>query len=135
MRSIDQLARTHQPEAAPRFAFARDFRPGSLDAGGFSELLGKTRAGAEASPADKEDKARQAAEQLVATALVQPVLKKLRESSLAAPPFVPSGGERQFQSIADAATAQSIVRAGNFPLVDRITELTLQRGRRTEVSA
>lgn len=134
MRSIDLPTRTQQLADAPEFAFTRPYRPGSLDAGAFSELLGKTRAGAGAPPEGEADKAREAAEQLVATALVEPVLKKLRESTLAAPPFVPTQGERQFQGIADAATAQRIVRAGHFPLVDRIAELTLQRGRRAEVA-
>jgi Rod binding domain-containing protein len=67
-----------------------------------------------------EDLARRSAEQFVAMALVQPLLKQLRDNNNAAPPFAPSQGEKQFQSLMDAEVAQRMVRAAHFPLVDRL---------------
>jgi Rod binding domain-containing protein len=81
----------------------------------FSSALGQAtdlRRGAE-SP-------REAAEQLVSVAFVQPLLKLMRESNRAAPPWAPTQGEKMFGNLADAELAQRLVRASRFPLVDRI---------------
>lgn len=67
-----------------------------------------------------ERKAREAAEGLVGVVLVQPILKQLRESNQAAPPFQPTRGEQQFRSMLDAKLAQEITRSARFPLVDRL---------------
>lgn len=91
----------------------------------FTEVLGKqVNAPQDQSP---ESAATNAAQQLVAVALVQPILKQLRETSMAAAPFLPAQGEKQFQSLADAEIAQRIVRSKNFPLVDRIRDLAMQK--------
>lgn len=90
----------------------------------FSALLGRTISPPDATP---EERARKAAEQIVAVALVQPILKQLRESSQAAPPFAPTQGEKQFQSLMDAQVAQQVVGSKRFALVDRIQELMLKR--------
>lgn len=73
------------------------------------------------------DQARTAAEQFVAISLVQPILKQFRDSSQAAPPFAPTQGEKQFQSLADAQLAERLVRAQRFPLVDRLAETLRSR--------
>ena len=67
-----------------------------------------------------EESARAAAEQFVSITLVQPLLASLRKSNGAAPPFAPSQGERQFQSLMDAHVAHQVVKAAQFPLVDRL---------------
>lgn len=75
-------------------------------------------------------KAREAAQDFVAIAFVMPILKQLRESNKAAPPFGPGPGEKQFRSMADAQTAQQIVRGANFPIVDRIaSDIAKVKGR------
>ncbi len=74
-----------------------------------------------------ELRAREAAEQLVAIGLVQPVLKELRESNRASPPFAPSQGERQFRALMDAELAQRITRAAGFSLVERLAHDLLKR--------
>lgn len=66
------------------------------------------------------DEARDAAEKLVATVLVEPILKQVRENNNAAPPFQPTHGERQFRSMLDAKLAQEITRSARFPLVERL---------------
>lgn len=63
---------------------------------------------------------REAAQELVAITFVEPILKALRESSQAAPPFGPAPGEREFGALRDAEFARQIVRAAQFPLVDRL---------------
>jgi hypothetical protein len=96
----------------------------------FAAVLGRTGVGplgsgpslrkASSRAGSAPEKAREAAEQLVAIGLVQPVLKELRESNRASPPFAPSQGERQFRALLDAELAQRIVRAARFPLVERL---------------
>lgn len=74
-------------------------------------------------------RAREAAEQLVATALVLPALKGLRERANAAPPFAPGPAERTFGQLQDTTLAQRLVKASNWPLVDRLAQRVLERSR------
>ncbi|MCH8270387.1 MAG: hypothetical protein IH985_04145 [Planctomycetes bacterium] len=67
-----------------------------------------------------KQRAREAAEQLVAITFVRPILEQLRESNHAAPPFGPTSGEKQFRAFLDAKLADEITRAAQFSLVDRI---------------
>jgi len=103
-------------------------------AGGKPASLG-SRAGetptplAEQQNADAE--ARDAAEQLVAVVLIEPIFKRMRESNQAAPPFAPTNGEKQFQSMLDAKLAHEITSAARFPLVDRLAR-DLRSTQRTE---
>jgi len=69
---------------------------------------------------------RQAAEELVAQALVRPVLASLRETNQAAAPFAPGAAEKQFAPLLDAIFAQRIVASERFPLVDAV-EASLSR--------
>jgi Rod binding domain-containing protein len=75
----------------------------------------------------REQRARDGAEQLVAVALVQPLLKQLRESNNAAAPFAPTSGERSFRSLMDAALAQRMVRSQSWPLVDHLARGMLSK--------
>lgn len=85
----------------------------------FAEVL----AIADRMPHDESiDEERAAAEQLVATTLVEPILKQLRQSSTAAPPFGPGEGEKKFRDISDAHTAREIVRSERFGLVERLAQ-------------
>ena len=67
-----------------------------------------------------QEQARQAAEQLVSIAFVEPALKMLRESSLAAEPFAPGDTERRFAPLLDQMFSVRVTRSANFPLVDRL---------------
>lgn len=64
---------------------------------------------------------RAAAEQLVATAFIAPVLRHLREFSDAAPPFRQTQAEKQFGQLLDIRTAEQIVRKADLPIVRQIT--------------
>jgi Rod binding domain-containing protein len=92
----------------------------------FASVLGRHAAAPGETP---EAVARRSAESFVAIALVQPILKQLRDTSQAAPPFAPTQGQKQFQALADADLAQRLVHRAHFPLVDRLTGDLLKRAR------
>lgn len=78
---------------------------------------------------DLASKARTAAQEFVAMALIQPVLKQLRQSNQAAAPFAPGAHEKTFGAMLDSEIAKRIVQAKQFPLVDAVAEsLTKRRG-------
>ncbi len=77
---------------------------------------------------DATQRAREAAQDFVAIAFVAPVLKQLRDSNNAAPPFAPGAAEKQFGSLMDEQVARQVVRASHFPLVDRVARDLLRKG-------
>ena len=80
----------------------------------FSSLLARAKEGA------SEDELRTSAEQLVAATFIIPVLSSVREASMAAEPFAPTQGEKQFGAMLDQQVADEIVKSSNLPLVDRL---------------
>lgn len=86
--------------------------------------------GQSASTMTPQARAREAATQLVAVALVQPILQELRDTNSAAPPFAPTQGEQQFRALLDAELAQRVAQAARFPLVDRLAQELLARAER-----
>lgn len=83
---------------------------------------------ARATPGETPEKAaRGAAEALVSTALVQPILKRLRESNGAAAPFAPNQAERSFGPMRDAAFAQKLVSSQHWGLIDNLARRMLMR--------
>jgi Rod binding domain-containing protein len=76
---------------------------------------------------DPKAKARDAAEQFVAIALVQPLFKQLRASQNSTPPFGASNGEKQFRALWDAEIAQRMVHRSRWPLVDRVAQGLLKQ--------
>ena len=72
-------------------------------------------------PETSAQKARKAAEGLVSTTFIEPILKQMRESNNTPPPFGPGKAEKQFATLLDTQLADKIVHAANFPLVERIT--------------
>lgn len=91
----------------------------------FSAVLGQAKSG-DGAPTP-EDRARQAAEDFVAIALVQPILKQMRESNQTPPPFGPGEGEKALGGLADAQVARSIVRQGQWSVVGSIEQQMLKR--------
>ena len=75
-----------------------------------------------------EMSARQAAEELVSIALVQPILKELRDTNRAAGAFAPGTGEKTFGPVLDAAMAKQIVQGGRFNVVDAVERAMSNRG-------
>lgn len=76
----------------------------------------------EADKKAKIEEARQAAEGLVATSFIKPILAQTRESNNAPPPFGPTQAEKQFQSLLDNRLADELVHAAQFPIVDRMVK-------------
>ena len=95
----------------------------------FAGILAKASDTSKLTP---EDTAQKAAREFVAMALVQPLLKQMRETNHAAAPFAPTGAEKQFQSMLDAHAAQQIVRARQFSLVDSVARKLLDAQHRTQ---
>jgi hypothetical protein len=91
----------------------------------FADALGRAARGPREE--DPEVLARRGAEQLVANAFVRPLLSQLREGAMAAPPFAPTQGEKQFRALADAKLADDIVHSARLPIVDRIANDLLRR--------
>lgn len=79
----------------------------------------------DANEVDPIAKARSAAEGLVSTTFIEPILKQVRESNNTPPPFGPSSAEKQFSALLDTKLADEIVHAANFPLVERISKQLL----------
>jgi len=108
------------------------FRAATLapDSGGaFSSSLSAAIGGHE----DRTDRdPREAAEELVAITLVQPILAQLRESDMGAEPFAPSEGEKQFGALYDAEIARQMVRGRSFPLVDALARQMRERAQSAE---
>lgn len=100
----------------------------------FSELLGR-QSGSGESGLDPTQRATAAAEQLVSVALVQPLLAQLRATNNAAPPFAPTGAEKQMRALQDADVARQITHAARFPLVDRLAQRMLNASRRPDPGA
>ncbi len=94
----------------------------------FASVIARAKGTAELGGRDRSKAAREAAEQFVAQALVQPVLAQLRTTNRAAEPFAPTSGERTFQQMTDAQTAIALVRKTRWPMVDMVAQAIERRG-------
>ena len=81
--------------------------------------------------------ARQAAEQLVSTSLVLPILASMREGTFLSGPFKPGTMERRFGPMLDVHTAEAITTSSRFGLVDSVVDQLVgtSGGSRLEVTA
>lgn len=77
---------------------------------------------------ERVEEAQSAAEQLVATTFVLPMLEEMHKNPFAAGPFAPGAGEKRFTPMLDQQMADRIVKYGRFPLVDSLREHLLGRG-------
>ncbi|MFG0328742.1 MAG: hypothetical protein ACF8PN_02480 [Phycisphaerales bacterium] len=69
---------------------------------------------------DRYETVRRAAEELVATAFVQPMFKMMREDPLRSDLLPVSAGEKSFGPLLDAELAKRITRSARFDLVDSV---------------
>jgi Rod binding domain-containing protein len=120
--SISSLARSWPIDAAARNPGA-DPRLSEAQRS-FAGVLARAAREPSATP---ESAARESAEQLVSVAFVQPMLKLVRDTNRAAPPWAPTPGEKMFGGLADAELAQRLVHASRFPIVERLTRDLLAR--------
>lgn len=68
------------------------------------------------------DPAHDAAQSFIATALIQPILKQLRQTNNAAEPFAPGEFEKQFAPLMDQIWSEQVTRSGNWPLVEAVAQ-------------
>ena len=71
---------------------------------------------------DVQETLREAAEQMVSTVFVTPILGAMRENSMATGPFAPNAAEKRFGPLLDQQFADRIVKGANFSLVDMIVQ-------------
>lgn len=126
----------HKPQPLPRSATGAEFRPIKPGQFGVQDPSGPIMSrkdlftGNELNPVAVQGKsveaeelrASEAAQKLVASTLVEPILKQLRSTNNSAAPFGPTEAEKQFGPILDAQIADNIVNAADFPLVERIKQ-------------
>ena len=119
--SIDLLTRPKSvPEIAKRSSSGESPISAAPGSGKDESLLIEQQPGE--THQEQLDRARQAAEGLVATSFLSPILKQIRESNNAAPPFGPTQAEKQFGGLLDNRLADEISHAAQFPLVERLVE-------------
>ena len=71
--------------------------------------------------------ARDAAEQLVSTSLVLPILSSMREGPFLSGPFKPGTMVRRFGTMLDVHMAEAITSSSNFDLVDSVVDQIVAR--------
>lgn len=122
---LDKLTRDASPIEQARTAAQEDF------ASILSESVAARGGGLASKPtseltqSERDTQSKQAAQDFVAVAFIQPILKQLRNSSIGgelAPPLGPGPGEKQFRSLADTQVARQLVRSTNWPLIDMLTK-------------
>lgn len=79
--------------------------------------------------ASREEQAQTAAEQLVATAFIRPMLEELGRATFASDQFKPGAGEKRMRPLLDAEISDRITAAEGFPLVDAVRDRLLGRHR------
>jgi len=104
------------------------FRAGLNDrsGGGFDSALRRAVGGDQKT----QQTPRQAAEEFISMALVQPILAQLRETNQATGPFAPGAVEKRFGPMLDAEISHRMVKSTGWGLVDAVAE-RLDRGGNT----
>ena len=96
---------------------------------GFAAALGRVAEGA------REDQIHEAAQQLVATALVQPVLDSLTKSPFQEGRFSPGPVEERFTPLLHRHLSDRIVASSNFGLIESLTNHLTARSGSVELMA
>ena len=90
----------------------------------FSQVISRAKGKGGSTP---QERARTAAEQLVSTALVQPVFKQLRESNNAAEPFAPNQAEPHVPRADGCTNCARMVHSSHWGLVDHLARGMLKK--------
>lgn len=97
----------------------------------FSSVLAASGAVAERTSAKGPELARQTAEELVATALVQPLLAQLRDNPFKSDLFHGGQAEDIFGQQLDTILSDRIVQGSRLPVVDAVYRTLMQRTGKT----
>ena len=95
----------------------------------FSTVMAARSGAADRSSMKGQDLARQTAQELVATALVQPLLARLRHDPLKSDLFHGGQAEDIFGQQLDTILSDRIVQGSRLPVVDAVYRTLMQRGR------
>ncbi|MEX0887374.1 MAG: rod-binding protein [Phycisphaeraceae bacterium] len=108
--------------------------PGGAGAPGFVESLAAARTAAdgmdEASPVDARrdsERLREAAEQLIASAFIMPMLAQMRNSTLGSDLMHGGTAEDMFKQQLDTHLSEGIARGSSIPLVDAVEQFIAKR--------
>lgn len=93
----------------------------------FAEKLSRAAVGESGKLNATRCEARQAAEQLVATTLVQPLLQQMRNDPFKSDLMHGGFAEDAFGAQLDTQLADRIVRRANWPIVQRLVDTVMQR--------
>ena len=106
----------------------------AFDAPHFSELLDPRDGGAGRLAQTSEQTVRHAAQQLVASTLVLPVLAQANKDPLKSDLFHGGQAEEMFQSQLDTQMADRITDRSRMPIVDSVYQSIMQQARRGRFS-
>lgn len=95
---------------------------------GFDSLLTKASQAAAHAGRAKDQKLRHASEQLVADALIQPVLKQMRDSPFRVKMFQGGQAAKAFEQQLDMILSDRIVHSARFPIVNAVYKSLSKRG-------
>lgn len=83
----------------------------------------------------RADQITEAAEQLIATSLVQPILDSMMKSQFREGPFAPGPVEERFMPLLNRHLSDRIVSSANFGLVQALTDQLTSRSGTLELTA
>lgn len=127
-----QAATLHIPTAAPAAPAAQAAQFGARRASQrqphFAEVVTPNDFATDRAKLGREGEARRAAQQLVASTLVLPILAESRKDPFRSEMFHGGKGEDLFGAQLDQIIADRVTSAANFPLVDTIYRSMIQKG-------
>lgn len=93
----------------------------------FSPSTGSGTEGVASKGTTRAEQAKEAAEKLVATTFVKPILSEARKMDNAPAPFKPTQAEEMFGAMLDNTIADELVAKLNLPLAQRMTREMIDR--------
>ena len=103
--------------------------PASASVPGFAATIGRVSEGS------REERIHEAAQQLVATSLVQPILNSLTKSPFQEGRFAPGPVEERFMPLLHRHLSDRIVASANFGLIESLTNHLTARSGSVELTA
>ena len=127
------------PWGTPSTSLTQALAPAQRDERSFQGLLDRSQQGADAAGATGRSQAfgqtlRGAAEQLVATAFIQPLFQHMRDDPFRSDRFHGGAGEKAFAPLLHTELADRVASAPGWPLVDSIVR-SLTPGERAPADA
>lgn len=100
--------------------------PSGAQGKGFTSLLTASSSDAQGAGKTREERAREAVEQLVSSAFILPLMQEVRDQPLDSDLFDGGYAEDSFRQQLDTVLADRMVAGGNFPVVEVIYDRIMQ---------